>query len=1265
MSLRFIIGRAGSGKTSLCLSEVCAELESGDRGADGPALIVLVPEQATFQMEYALLGRLHTEGTHRAQVLSFRRLASRVLAEVGGASRPYLSELGKIMALRSIVQRRRDDLRIFSLVTRQAGFIECLSNTLAELRAYNISLGGVKSRLAALEHEGLGGSQLALKLHDLAIIYEDFQAYLDGRFTDPCDYLDLLSESLPASGLVTGSYVWVDGFTGFTPQEFIVLGKLMQAAARITVAICMDPLCVDPTICVGPPPGPPGRTQAPESAGVGSVVGEFDPFFPTWETYRRLLDIARESHVEVEDTVVVASRGRFTLSAPLAHLEREFFARPWEPFDGDAAPGVRLVAASNPRVEVEGVAREIVRLCRDEGYRWREIGLIIRDAEMERYAPLVTSVFRDYGIPFFLDYKRPVQFHPLVELIRSALEVVNSNWAYEPVFRYLKTDLVPVSREDVDILENYVLAHGIRGRAWTSGAEWRYLKQFALGEDREPDEAGRLMLERINSARDIAVNALGRFYSRVCTMNGGKRANDDDGLTVRYITAALFELLDELGVAETLESWRASEEARGDIESARGHVQVWSGVMELFDQVVEGLGDLHVSVEEYSEIIDVGLRGLRLGLIPPGLDQVVVGSVERSRHPSLRAAFVIGVNDGVFPARCREDSILDDGEREELGRRGMELGPTSEEKLLREQYLTYVAFTRAGERLWISYPIADEKGRGLLPSLYIRRLREVFPNLQEEFISEGPPADGPALASTPGRQGASPNSGAGAPGPGMLAVRVMDYITSVEKAAAYVARELRDARSGRPPGSIWLDIYEWLVGDEQRRERAAVSLSGLWYSNHVGRLPCAITSRLYPNPLCVSVSALERFAACPFQYFARDALRLLERDEFKVEAPELGVLFHAALKEFVERLARDRVSWAELDPADAARIIGEIVENLSRELRNEILLSSARYVNLVRIIKRTLARAVTALGEHARRGRFAPVAVEVRFGSGERVPGLRFDLGGGRLLELRGQIDRIDAVETEAGETGAGADGAGALYLRVIDYKSSRKGLDISHIYHGLSLQLPAYLAVAVEHARAFARASSLAGIPSKPVRPAGMLYFGVRDPLLSLEHKDAVTAEDGQRRLLKALRMDGLVLGEPAVVRMMDVEGSGELVPASFKKDGSLDRRSKVATAEQFDLLIGFIESEIVKLGRRIISGDISPEPYRDGPRRPCTYCEYMPLCGFDILIDGSRYRDLVPVKGDEVWEMMRRELDRTPDEAPDETLSEMRRGSFGGGGA
>ncbi|HHV62363.1 MAG TPA: helicase-exonuclease AddAB subunit AddB [Firmicutes bacterium] len=1184
MSLRFIIGRAGSGKTSLCLSEVCAELERDGRGAGGPALIILVPEQATFQTEYALLGRLRVGGTHRAQVLSFRRLASRVVSEVGGASRPYLSELGKIMALRSIVERRRDDLLMFGTVAQQAGFIESLANTLAELRAYNVSLRALKSQLGALDREHPGGSQLALKLHDLAIIYEDFQNYLNGRFTDPCDYLDLLSERLSMSRFARGAYVWVDGFTGFTPQEFKVLGKLMQVAARVTVTICLDP-----PHCANSPP-----------------VREMDLFFPTWETYRRLLDIAEGTGVEVEGTSIVSPR-RFALSPTLAHLERELFARPGAQFRGDAAPDLRLVAASNPRVEVEGAAREIVRLCRDEGYRWREIGLIVRDMEMERYAPLISSVFQDYGIPFFLDYKRPVQFHPLVELIRSALEVVNSDWAYEPVFRYLKTDLVPISREDVDVLENYVLAHGIHGGAWTSGVRWRYLKQFALGEEREPGEAGHIMLERVNSAREAAVRALGKFYSRV-SKGRVKRLRDGrlqagGGLTVRDITSALFDLLDELGVAETLESWRAGEEVRGDIESAREHVQVWSGVMELFDQVVEGLGDLHVSLEEYAEIIDAGLRALRLGLIPPGLDQVVVGSVERSRHPNLRAAFVLGMRDGVFPSRFAEDSILGDADREELRRRGMELAPTSEEKLLREQYLTYVALTRAGEKLWISYPLADERGEGLLPSLYIRRLREVFPNLREEFIGEDPPV-------------------------GICAARVMDYMTSVEKAAAYVARELRAARSGKPPQGIWLDIYEWLVSDEQRRERAMANLSGLWYSNYVGRLPATVTSRLYPNPLRVSVSSLERFAACPFQYFARDVLGLSERDEFKVEAPELGVLFHAALKEFVERLGEKGLVWAELDPAEAARMVDEIVSELSRELRNEILLSSARYVNLVRIIKRTLTRAVTALGEHARRGRFAPVAVEVRFGSGERLPGLRFDLGDGRFLELRGQIDRVDAaVIADA----AGAD-AGSVYIRVIDYKSSKRGLALSDIYHGLSLQLPAYLAVAIEHAR------MLVGDSATLARPAGMLYFGVRDPLLRLKRKDIATTEERRRRLLKALRMDGLVLSETGVIRMMDREGSGDLIPASFRKDGNLDKRSKVATMEQFDILMHFLRSEITRLGRRIVEGDISLAPYRDGTRRPCTYCAYMPLCGFDILIGGNKYRDLMTARDDEVWEMMRR---------------------------
>ena len=1241
MSLRLVLGRAGAGKTHHCLEAVAAE---EGKGYQGPALILLVPEQATFQMEQALLARIRRRwgrsGFARARVASFQRLAWWVEQEGGGGARPVVSELGKRLLLRALLAREAGRLQLFHRVADRPGFIDRLAVTLAELAAYGIDAGQLWRQREAWLAQGREGL-LAVKLHDLALLVEAYQAFLAEKgLTDPGHALDGLAQRLPASGWLRGALVWVDGFTGFTPGELRVLGALMSVAQRVEVSLCLDPTEVPWAVA--------GETAAGGSAGSGpgSRPAEDEAsalFHPTWVTARQLLDLAARQGIPVEPARVLplgqdaTGMPRFRNPA-LAHLERELYQFPGRRFGG-AAEGITLVAAPDRRAEVAAAAREMLRLAREEGYRFRDMVVIARD--LEAYHDLLAAACAEHGIPLFVDRRRPVGHHPLVELVRSALEVVAGDWPYEAVFRYLKTDLVPVARGAVDRLENYVLAFGIRGEHWYRGRPWRWRHRFTLEDDEAPEPTWEEELQAINRVRDEATAALRRFHARVA--EGRRRP-----LPVETLVKALYQLLTDLDVPAQIVRWSEEAEGAGDLDAAQEHLQVWNGICELLEQAVASLPDLALTLADFLRVLEAGMEGLRVGLIPPGLDQVVAGSVERSRHPSARAAFLLGATDDAFPRRIEEDAIFTDGEREELADGGLELGPPGRVRALHEQYHTYVALTRARERLWVSYPLGDEEGRAVAPAWLTRRLQVLFPALRVTPAE----VEGPAGVAT--------------------ATQAVDQLVRL------LGREVGSAAAQPPAATGWQVLYQWAVTEPAVRERALQALRSLVHSNQVDPLGRDLARQLYARPregqweVHTSVSRLERLAACPFQHFAAHGLALAEREVRRLDAPQLGRIYHAALSLLSRRVWERGLDWADLDGEAVDRLVGEALDAIRPRLAEEAATSTAYQAYLIERARQTLVRTARRLVDQARHGAFRPLAVEVEFGPDHpALPVVPWALGPQERLALHGRIDRIDAARSPAGR----------WLVRVIDYKSGRKDLPLDRVYYGLALQLPVYLWVAtragarlLQGSRAGQATGPAAADPGSPpaggpeagagqqggpagagtgvpaavtpeLEPAALLFVPVADPYLDaegpLDPEEAARRRDG-----KMLRPQGWLLDDQEVFA---AHGPGErlstLVPVTLRKrDGRPDARSRVLDRERLEALFRHVEDRVKAMAATLLAGRADVAPYRLKDESPCSLCRYRAVCQFDPRIPGNHYRALRPLRSREVLERLAGASQGTP---------------------
>ncbi|MEK3887431.1 helicase-exonuclease AddAB subunit AddB [Bacillus sp. FSL K6-3431] len=1161
MSLRFVIGRSGSGKTTMLMNEIKDRLLEKPQG---PPVLYIVPEQMTFLSEYQLINTPGINGTIRTQVYSFTRLAWRILQETGGMSRTHVSSTGLSMLIRKIIEENKEDLKLFKKAADKSGFIQQVEAMLTEFKHYCIEPEDLILKRKELTF-AVSTRALADKLHDLGLIYHKFEEALFDKYIDSNDYLKLLAESIEISDYLQNAEIYIDGYHSFAPQEYMVIEQLMKKCRRVSIALVLD-----------------------RPFKHGAMPDDLHLFRLTGETYSTLYEIARQSGITIEDDRFLATASRFK-NKSLRHLEGYFDRRPLKVFDDQ--PVIAIQKAANRRAEMEGTAREIRRLVKEYGYRYQDIAVLMRNGE--DYQETLETVFLDYDIPYFIDQKQSMLNHPLIELVRSSLETISSNWRYEPVFRAVKTDLLfPTEtnpehlREQMDRLENYVLAHGVKGKKWTDTQTWTYRRYQGL----ELTSTVQTNVEReiegdINKARNIIATPLLKLSKRL------KKAQ-----TGREFCEAIYLLLEELDIPRKLEERSNVAEEKGQLVISRQHDQAWNAVIELLDQFVEILGDEQITVQKFITILDSGLEAMKFSLIPPAIDQVFIADLELSRLSHVKAAFVIGLNDGVIPMKQGNDGVFSDEDRSKLITGGLEIAPGGKKRLLDEEFIAYRAMTVAAERLYFSWPIANDEGKALLESPYLKRIRGMFPKISEN-TNENEPGE-------------------------LIEAKQLDYISHPNTAIAYLTTQMQLRKRNYPIADFWWDVYNFYMESPKWRIKTQRILSSLFFQNETQELTEQTSEELYGNEIVASVSRMELFQGCSFSHFISHGLKLREREIFRLEAPHIGDLFHGALKWIADEVNNRNLSWANLTKEQCDWLAQEAVAYLAPKLQNQILLSSNRYFYIKRKLEQVIGRASYVLSSHAKSSGFAPVGIELAFGPNKELPPFTFTLKNGAKMQLQGRIDRVDKAEDENG-----------VYLRVIDYKSSSRGLDLNEVYHGLALQMLTYLDIIITHSAA------LIGVKASP---AGVLYFHLHNPII--DSNKILTLDDIEKEILKKFKMKGLLVGDPDLMRLMDTSletGSSDIISASINKDGRLSSRSKeeAASPEDFNIIKRYVRKLYEDSGNRIVSGDVGIDPYKLQDRTPCQFCSYRSICQFDQSLENNKFRIIHPQKSSEALAKMREE--------------------------
>ena len=1108
MSLQFIIGNSGAGKSFTAYQNVIREAA----GHPKRMYYVIVPEQFTMQTQKTLVEMHPQKGILNIDVLSFERLAYRVFGEVGGDTRKVLEETGKNMVLQKLVQTNQKQLSYLGNQMKKPGYLDEVKSLISEFMQYEVH----EEEMDKMIKDAFDKPLLQMKLKDVSVLYQAFRDYLADHYMTSEEVLEVLAKEIPFSEKLKGSTVVLDGYTGFTPVQHMVIRELLKVCDRVTVTVTLD--VREQLLAKGKP---------------------HELFYMSHKMIRSLSEFTQDMEEPV--WVKPGEASRFAEVPALHFLEQNLFRYHRKTYEKEQKE-VQIFLAGNPEKEMEETARRIIRLVREKEYRYGQIAVIT--GNLEEYGSIARHVFAEAEIPYFVDEKHSVLMNPFVEYLRAALEMAVQGFSYESVFRYLRCGMSDITRREADVLENYVIALGIRGfRKWKE--TWTRIY-------RDMDPASILEVNRIRESFVEETELLAERFS-------GKKK------TIREYSRCLYEFVVRSRVQEKLKMQENAFRQRGDHAMEKEYNQIYGIVMELLDKMVSILGDEVVSPEEYRQLLETGMSQAKVALIPPGIDQVLIGDMERTRLKDIRALFFVGVNEGCIPKNTESGGILTEMDRDFLGEQGIELAPGPKELMNMQRFYLYLNLTKPSESLCLSYCQSNGKGEAVGPAFLIRTMQTLFPKLKVERAEE------------PDEE--------------------LDLLETPNTSLGYLLENLTD-EVRRTQNPLFEELYSWYLNSPRYRTVTERLTEAAFLRKPVDQISKSVAKALYGEISPNGATRLERFSACAFAHFLKYGLEVTERAEYEFRAMDMGNIIHQALEDFASELRHRSLNWSELSDEDRNEIADICLDKIAADYGNTILQSSARNHYMIERTRRILRRTVWALQEQLKNGKFQPEGFEV-------------SIGGGR-------IDRLDIMKE-----------ADKVYVKIIDYKTGNTSFDLVSIYYGLQMQLVVYMDAAMQ--------AEQRKYPDCQVKPAGIFYYNVKDPMLQKEMEEDLDELDPE--IFRKLKMNGLVLDESEVISALDQTTMS--LPLSYTSKGNLRKGSSVAGERQFELLDAYVKKKITDIRESILDGNAEAAPYEMGNRNACTYCPYQGTCGFDRKIPGYEFRRLKQFADDEIWKAFAKEVD------------------------
>ena len=1028
------------------------------------------------------------------------------------------------MLIYSILSNKKNNLKFLG---KSENNIDMIMTQLTELKKHGVSLDNLETL-----KENIEDTYLESKLNDIYTVYSQFQEKIKNNYIDENDSLTILKEQLDSTNMFDNTEIYIDEFVGFTKQEYDIIEKLLEKAYKVTISITSDELY---------------KTKDASN----------DIFYTNKETISKILKIAKANNIKIEEPVKQEEIYRFK-NKELNHIEENLYNFPYKKFNEDVA-NLKLFLANNQYSEVENIARTIVKLVRDEGYRYRDIAIITKN--IDTYSNLCKAIFNEYNIPVYIDEKRDLSQNILVKYLISILDVFSKNWTYDSVINYIKSGFTNISQEDIYLLENYALEWNVRGSLWYK-QDWNF---------RDADEKGEEQIAHLNELRRNIVNPLVKLKNNLSGKKSAKQISEN--LYKFFIENKIDEIL-----AEKINKLNEAQEVSISAE----YETSWKIIMQVLDEIVLVFGDENITFETYMQILKTGLGESKLGTIPMAQDEVTVGDVDRSRSHKIKIVFIIGLNDGMFPGTTKAEGFLNDADRQKILEKGIELAKGTVDRIYEDNFNIYKAFTTAEEKMYLSYSSSDMEGKSLRQSILVSRIKKIFAKLQEESDI----------------------------------IQRKSEICTKQNTFEELLINLRDFRDGKEIDPIWFKIYNIFDNDTEWKPKLESAIKALSYTNVPEKITKENVEKMYGDVLKTSVSRLEQYSSCPFSYYLKYGLKLNEKETFNLEAVDTGTFMHDVIDSFFARLDEQEINIKQITDKEIEEIVTDIIQDKLNLNKNYIYTVSAKYKILAGRLKKVVTTSMKYIVQSIKQSEFEVFGHEIEFGGKGQYKPITVKTDDGKRVEIIGKIDRVDILKNPDG-----------TYVRIIDYKSSIKNIDLNQVVSGLQLQLLTYLNETCK---------------VEDFLPAGVLYFNLSNPSISSEKN--MTDEEIENKIKQEFKMKGLILADVNIIRKMDTKidetGTSTIIPAGIKKDGEINNlKTSAISKEQFNYLQKYMNKLIKQISESILAGNIEVKPYYNTKLKttPCTYCKYRSICRFDENSATNKYNYISNLNKDAILEMLK----------------------------
>ena len=1112
MSLRIIYGKSGSGKSSYIYNEINNKIKENKK----EKIYIITPEQFSFTAEKKLME--NKTSIINAEVITFNRMAYRVMNEVGGVIQNNLTKCGKSMLIYSILQKEKKNL---NLLNKSDENIDLAMRTISEFKKNQVSIDELKK-----ETENINDNYLKIKLQDLILIYEKFNNNIENKYIDETDLLTKLSENIEKTNLFKNAEFYIDEFVGYTKQELEIIKKLLNICKNVTITFCIDNLELN---------------SSPDT----------DIFYPNKITLNKILKLLNNN--EKIETVNLNKIYRFK-NEELIYLENYLYNLKIKKYEKEIK-NINLFLSKNQYAEIEYVAKNIVQLIKDEKYKFNEIGIITKN--VNQYASLIKAIFAKYDIPVYIDEKKDLNQNILIRYILSILEIIIKNYSYEAVFNYLKIDFLEIEEDDIFKLEKYCIKYGIKNN--------KFKKDFIYEINNEE-------IKYLNELRKKIINPIINLEKKI-----NKKQN------IKNIIKEIYLFLINENIENKLKEKINKLSNENKFELAKELKISYEIIINIFDEITNIFSNEEMTLKDFYKIFQIGLKNSSLGKIPSNQDGVTVGDTERSRTHKVKAIFIIGLNDGIFPSVNKDEGFINDTDRSFLKENGIELAKGTLENLYDDNFNIYKAFTTAEEKLFLSYCQSDTDGKSLRPSTLILKIKKIFSKLKEEND---------------------------------IIENKKYLINEKELYEQFISKIFLNYDNKKINNEIFL-LYKYFLENEKYKKILKNNLNYIKKLKIPEKIKKENIQKLYGNKLKTSVSKLETFKSCPYEYFLQYSLKIKEKEELKIKSLDTGSFMHEVINSFFEEINDKKINIKEIDDEQTEKIINEIIEKKLENNKNYIFTATEKYKLLVERLKRIILKALKYIILGLKSSDFSIIGTEVEFDEkkGKYKP-IKINLENGKTVEIVGKIDRIDIAKDENNK-----------YIRIIDYKSSIKDIDYTNIYAGLQLQLITYL-------------DAMCKI--EDFIPAGILYFNLLEQMINSEKK--MTEEEIEEKIKNNFKMKGLILADVKVAQMQDnnliPSTSSKIIPAYMDKTGTLSpKKSSIATKEEFEKLQKYVNNTIKEISEEILKGNIELKPYYKNKKTPCEYCSYKNICEFNSGILKTGYRFINKKEKEDIFESLKRE--------------------------